>query len=70
MAHMVDGKRPISHYNNNNKNTPKQKNPNKTDTRWKDEAAVKGEGATGPSRQLMIETIPPHTSVKLNQSAM
>ena len=52
------------------KNTPKQKNPNKTDTRRKEEAAVKGEGATGPSRQLMIETIPPHTSVKLNQSAM
>jgi len=30
---------------NNNKNTPKQKNPNKTDTRRKEEAAVKGEEA-------------------------
>jgi hypothetical protein len=44
---------------------PKQKNPNKTDTCRKEEAAVKDEGATGPSRQLMIETIPPHTSVTL-----
>jgi hypothetical protein len=57
-------------HNNNKRNMPKQKNPNKTNTRRKEEAAVKGEGATGPSQQLMIETIPPHTSVELNQSAM
>ena len=45
-------------------------NPNKTDTRRKEEVAVKGEGATEPSRQLVTENIPPHSSVKLNQSDM
>ena len=57
-------------HNNNNKNTPKQKNPNKTDTRRKEEAAVKSEGATEPSRQLVTENILPHSSVKLSQLAM
>jgi hypothetical protein len=47
-----------------------KKKPNKTDTRQKEEVAVKGEGATEPSRQSMIENIRPHASVKLNQSAM
>jgi hypothetical protein len=59
-----------THNNNNKKYAKTKKNPNKTDTHQKEEAAVKGERATEPSRQLMIETIPPHASVKLNQSAM
>ena len=46
-------------HNNNNKNTPKQKNPNKTDTRRKEEAAVKSEGVTEPSWQLVTELYTP-----------
>jgi hypothetical protein len=43
-----------------NKTCPTQKNPNKIDMRQKEEVAVKGEGATGPSRQL-FQRLYPHT---------
>jgi hypothetical protein len=46
----------------NTKKTRQTKNPNKLDMGRKEEVAVKGEGATGPSRQL-FQRLYPHTAL-------